>query len=98
MTLKQVKKKSASMKKAKGSTGTGHAPAQYKDDPDFDSDGEEMATSIVPHDPEVDPDDPKHTIPLARYNAMLAVLRNTLYMCVTLGELAIDANFISVAC
>ena len=30
--------------------------------------------------PEIDPDDPLLTVPRARYNAMLAVLRNTLYM------------------
>ena len=29
---------------------------------------------------EVNPDDPSLTLPLPRYNAMLAVLRNTLYM------------------
>ncbi|KAI0330708.1 galactose oxidase [Cubamyces sp. BRFM 1775] len=33
----------------------------------------------VPDD-EVDPDDPQRTVPLPRYNAMLAVLRNTLYI------------------
>lgn len=31
-------------------------------------------------DDDDDPDDPNQTIPLTRYNAMLAVLRNTLYM------------------
>lgn len=31
-------------------------------------------------DPDVDPDDPNLTLPLVRYNAMLAVLRNTLYI------------------
>lgn len=31
----------------------------------------------------MDPDDPMLTVPLPRYNAMLAVLRNTLYMCVS---------------
>jgi hypothetical protein len=36
--------------------------------------------SVVPSTPEIDPDDPIRTIPLQRYNAMLAVLRNTLYM------------------
>lgn len=35
-----------------------------------------------PPEDEVDPDDPILTIPRPRYNAMLAVLRNTLYMCV----------------
>jgi hypothetical protein len=29
---------------------------------------------------EIDPNDPELTVPLPRYNAMLAVLRNTLYM------------------
>ena len=29
---------------------------------------------------EIDPDDPNLTIPLTRYHAMLAILRNTLYM------------------
>jgi hypothetical protein len=36
--------------------------------------------SVVLSTPEIDLDDPTHTIPLQRYNAMLAVLRNTLYM------------------
>ncbi|KAH9914485.1 galactose oxidase [Amylocystis lapponica] len=31
-------------------------------------------------DPEVDPDDPNISTPMPRYNAMLAVLRNTLYI------------------
>ena len=30
---------------------------------------------------EDDPDDPEKTVPFARYNAMLAIQRNTLYMC-----------------
>ncbi|KAI0367424.1 galactose oxidase [Pilatotrama ljubarskyi] len=34
----------------------------------------------TPQDDEVDPDDPMLTVPLPRYNAMLAVLRNTLYI------------------
>ena len=34
-------------------------------------------------DPDFDPDDPSLSIPLPRYNAMLAVLRNTLYMFVS---------------
>lgn len=32
---------------------------------------------------DADPDDPNLTRPIPRYNAMLAVLRNTLYMCVS---------------
>lgn len=39
------------------------------------------ATASLPEDDsEVDPDDPALTAPRPRYNAMLAVLRNTLYM------------------
>lgn len=37
------------------------------------------AEALVP-DSEIDPDDPNLTVPLPRYNAMLAVLRNALYM------------------
>lgn len=37
-------------------------------------------SDILPDDSEVDPDDPALTAPRPRYNAMLAVLRNTLYM------------------
>ena len=40
-----------------------------------------------PPQDEVDPDDPMLTVPLPRYNAMLAVLRNTLYMYVHLLHL-----------
>ncbi|RDX51666.1 galactose oxidase [Lentinus brumalis] len=39
----------------------------------------QTAPSAPPED-EVDPDDPMLTVPLPRYNAMLAVLRNTLYI------------------
>lgn len=38
------------------------------------------AVSEVPTSDQIDPDDPNLTVPLPRYNAMLAVLRNTLYM------------------
>ncbi|KAI0628646.1 galactose oxidase [Trametes polyzona] len=37
------------------------------------------STNSLPED-EVDPDDPALTVPMPRYNAMLAVLRNTLYI------------------
>lgn len=30
----------------------------------------------------IDPDDPALTVPMGRYNSMLAILRNTLYMLV----------------
>ncbi|KAI5118743.1 hypothetical protein M0805_008143 [Coniferiporia weirii] len=62
------------------------------DDNDGNSDGEDRGgahwkTKAKPEprapavwDAEADPDDPLLTIPRARYNAMLAVLRNTLYI------------------
>jgi hypothetical protein len=82
MTLKQPKKKGVASKGKKGSAASGPAHrASEKDDPDYDSDGEMMIarTDDTPN-PAIDPDDPNLTIPLTRYNAMLAVLRNTLYM------------------
>ncbi|KAK0491994.1 galactose oxidase [Armillaria luteobubalina] len=45
-----------------------------------DEDDEDSETETPSQDTEVDPDDPNQTIPLPRYNAMLAVLRNTLYL------------------
>ncbi|KAG6848999.1 hypothetical protein H0H93_012084 [Arthromyces matolae] len=44
---------------------------------------EKQAPTPVPQETEIDPDDPNLTTPLTRYNTMLAVLRNTLYMLVT---------------
>ncbi|KAF8587936.1 galactose oxidase [Ramaria rubella] len=35
---------------------------------------------VIDEDEDIDPNDPSLTIPLVRYNAMLAVLRNTLYI------------------
>ncbi|KAF9261281.1 galactose oxidase [Marasmius fiardii PR-910] len=37
-------------------------------------------TNVDPNGDEVDPEDPSLTVPLPRYNAMLAVLRDTLYI------------------
>jgi hypothetical protein len=78
MTLKRPKKNGA-QKRKKGAA----APFQTSNKKDYDSDSEGEAmvpdTDNTP-DPEIDPDDPYLTIPLTRYNAMLAVLRNTLYM------------------
>ncbi|TFK53261.1 galactose oxidase [Heliocybe sulcata] len=43
------------------------------------------APTSLAADEDDDPDDPNKTVPLTRYNAMLAVLRNTLYMQVVIG-------------
>ncbi|KAK0213856.1 hypothetical protein IW262DRAFT_1411933 [Armillaria fumosa] len=66
MTLKRPKK-AGGVKKRK--------PMKKEDEDDEDSE-----TEAPPQDTEVDPDDPNQTIPLPRYNAMLAVLQNTLYL------------------
>ncbi|KAG5725207.1 Kelch domain-containing protein 4 [Termitomyces sp. T112] len=43
-------------------------------------DDEDAITRPPEPEPEIDPDDPNLTVPTPRYNAMLAVLRNTLYL------------------
>ncbi|KAG6864915.1 hypothetical protein C0991_006403 [Blastosporella zonata] len=61
------------------------------EDPDDEEDGpaspvpvkptkKSEAAPPAPDEPEIDPDDPNLTIPLPRYNTMLSVLRNTLYI------------------
>ncbi|KAH8103145.1 galactose oxidase [Cristinia sonorae] len=56
------------------------------DEGDADEDGKKLSVITKPNtpppapEPEIDPDDPNLTIPIPRYNAMLAVLRNTLYI------------------
>ena len=87
MALKQGRKKHDSSKKAKGASGNNAPPLLSSDDPSFDSDdGATAPNASYTPDPDMDPDDPKLTTPLTRYNAMLAVLRNTLYMYVTFGS------------
>ncbi|KAK0449028.1 galactose oxidase [Desarmillaria tabescens] len=85
MTLKRPKKAGGTKKKK---------PTKKEDDGDDDTmvrtlilrllDTLLMATlqetDALSQDAEVDPDDPSQTLPLPRYNAMLAVLRNTLYL------------------
>jgi hypothetical protein len=39
------------------------------------------SSSLSGKDDKINSDDPNLTVPIPRYNAMLAVLRNTLYMC-----------------
>jgi hypothetical protein len=57
-----------------------------------------VATRPVPEpkrEDEDDPDDPNLTKPIPRYNAMLAVLRNTLYMYVVSFRYRMDANAVN---
>lgn len=69
MMLKTPKKKGGKRKKDH---------TREDDDDDNDDDTQKRATA----DPETerDPDDPLLSTPMPRYNAMLAVLRSTLYM------------------
>ncbi|KAL5492663.1 KEL3_2 [Sanghuangporus weigelae] len=46
-------------------------------------------TSMNSENSEIDPDDPMLTVPRPRYNARLAVLRNTMYICIYGGILEI---------
>ncbi|KAJ7155981.1 galactose oxidase [Mycena crocata] len=79
MTLKRPKGKSKGAGKKKNPVPT------YKPEDRVDSDNEDYVENAAPIEQqlpvvEVDPDDPLLTAPLPRYNAMLAVLRNTLYI------------------
>jgi hypothetical protein len=68
MMLKTPKKKGNKRKKDRTREG--------------DDEGEEDIQKAAAEEPELepDPDDPLLSTPMPRYNAMLAVLRNTLYM------------------
>ncbi|KAF9078054.1 hypothetical protein BDP27DRAFT_1388596 [Rhodocollybia butyracea] len=82
MTLRKPKKKAGGKKKSVAIPNT-----KYSDDEDDDvpkTPMKPMAPSAVTTNriigDGIDPDDPTLTIPLPRYNAMLSVLRNTLYI------------------
>lgn len=69
MMLKTPKKKGGKRKKDRMRQG------------DDDDDDEDAQKAVAPElELEQDPDDPLLSTPMPRYNAMLAVLRNTLYM------------------
>ncbi|TDL21234.1 galactose oxidase [Rickenella mellea] len=92
INLKKPKKKTGTSKKGKPVVAPSAFNYNARQDNDSDSDsddGEENPRSIANSDAtlvqsqtesDFDPDDPIHTTPLRRYNAMLAVLRNTLYI------------------
>ncbi|KZT01046.1 galactose oxidase [Laetiporus sulphureus 93-53] len=92
MMLKQPKKKGgANAKKQKPALAPVRAPSGDEDESNSDAElsiEEENKKSRVPlpasavrdTDTDIDPDDPELTKPMPRYNAMLAVLRNTLYL------------------
>ncbi|KII91387.1 hypothetical protein PLICRDRAFT_38137 [Plicaturopsis crispa FD-325 SS-3] len=87
MTLKRPKQKGGGAKRKKGPIPVAYDPkAQDEERSESDDSGlDEPSGTRASHvkalpDPEIDPDDPSLTVPLTRYNAMLAVLRNTLYI------------------
>ncbi|KAN0085624.1 hypothetical protein V8E55_006758 [Tylopilus felleus] len=92
MHLKKPKKRGGGGKKKQAKGGGATSSIQDLDDHNDDEageDGEETQTrspvAIRPasepkREDEIDPDDPNLTRPMPRYNAMLAVLRNTLYI------------------
>ncbi|KAF9464136.1 hypothetical protein BDZ94DRAFT_1216912 [Collybia nuda] len=87
MVLRRPKNKSGSAKKKKNVSAPGYKPGDEHIEGFDNEDGKnlfpkneapKMGASM--QNPEVDPDDPNLTAPLPRYNAMLSVLRNTLYI------------------
>ena len=74
MMLKTSKKKGGKRKKER----------VCQEDDDEDNEGAQKAETAEV-ELEADPDDPLLSTPIPRYNAMLAVLRNTLYMYVFMG-------------
>lgn len=71
MMLKRPKKNQKKVKRAKTVARDGNK------DEDVDDGGENVPDDL---EQEIDPDDPILTIPFPRYNAMLTVLRNTLFI------------------
>jgi hypothetical protein len=85
MMLKTPKKKGGKRKKDHG-----------REDDDEDDEGVQKVAATEPElDP--DPEDPLLSAPIPRYNAMLAVLRNTLYMHVVVNSHSDQsgANFVA---
>ncbi|KAH0834643.1 hypothetical protein J3R83DRAFT_10152 [Lanmaoa asiatica] len=79
MHLKKPKKRGGGKKKQV--KGGGAIPSvQDLDDREEPGEVEEETQAKPKRDDEVDPNDPNLTRPIPRYNAMLAVLRNTLYI------------------
>ncbi|TIB37986.1 hypothetical protein E3P86_01935 [Wallemia ichthyophaga] len=72
-----AKKKSAKKKAAKAAKATAQDDSDNHPDGSESEDEEGTGANI---DTDADTDDPQKTTPMPRYNAMLAILRNTLYI------------------
>ncbi|EIW74504.1 galactose oxidase [Coniophora puteana RWD-64-598 SS2] len=79
MALKRPKNKGGT-KKAAAKQQQQQRRTRHSDDDDPDSETDIAIVKEKPAAPDVDPDDPNLTLPMPRYNAMLSVLRNTLYI------------------
>ncbi|KAG0698891.1 hypothetical protein DFH29DRAFT_939202 [Suillus ampliporus] len=75
LTLKKPKKAGRSGKRKPAAVQQGQPEGS-----DDDDDAVKTHETKRPEEPDVDPDDPMLTAPIPRYNAMLAVLRNILYI------------------
>ncbi|KAG1762617.1 galactose oxidase [Suillus placidus] len=75
MLLKKLKKAGRGGKRKVAAIQQGEPPVS-----DGDDDGVKTQEAKNTEVPDVDPDDPILTAPMPRYNAMLAVLKNTLYI------------------
>lgn len=82
MMLKTPKKKGGKRKKDR-----------TREDDDND-DEDDLKAAVAGPESEPDPDDSLLSTPMPRYNAMLAVLRNTLYMHVSYGLPTISRGLI----
>ncbi|ESK87632.1 kelch domain-containing protein 4 [Moniliophthora roreri MCA 2997] len=83
LTLKKPKKKGVAKKKKVQAQQQQRKANDDSDDENEDEepDPENNETHIAtPAEDDIDPDDPQLTVPIPRYNAMLAVIRNTLYL------------------
>ena len=74
-----AKKKSAKKKAAKAAAVAAQGDSDSDKGGGSDS-GEEQTPTQAPHLEHDDVDDPQKSTPMPRYNAMLAIQRNTLYM------------------
>ncbi|KAG2117421.1 galactose oxidase [Suillus cothurnatus] len=75
MTLKKLKKAGRGGKRKAAAVQQGEHEVS-----DGDDNAVKTQEAKITEEPEIDPDDPILTAPIPRYNAMLAVLKNTLYI------------------
>jgi hypothetical protein len=84
LNLKKKKKAGGGKRSKRPAATPAAAPNPNSDDEETEQNAEPMDVDSTPPPPprkeEEDPDDPEKSVPSSRYNAMLAVQRNTLYL------------------